>query len=601
MSMGNKVIIEDPPYSPMTTLPFNINKVQHYVQEVQLNDMSKLHSLIEIGDNIPKHLRQKLITIHAEHKLVFDGDISAGYNGHSGNHDVDFDFNNNLPPSPHKGKIPSYYNHEDAAVLQSKIEELEEQNIVAKVSDLNINLKYASPCMIRKKNSAKQLSKEQYNQLSAKEKAKMNRFVLCLNKLCNHINKKPAAATKIEETISLVSSFPYIITADLTDSFYQRKIKVSKLPWMGFHSPFGDNYVLLRSPQGLLNQSEELELLVKVVLKEGVQAGYVRVHADNIYIMGHSREETISRWERVLQALEDNNLKLSPSKTSCFPQRLDLLGWIKEGKFLLPDPHRQNILLSCTKPTTIKELRSFLGSYHTFYKCHKQHNMILSPLTKILSQNPSTNQKIEWTPDLVKAFQSAQAAAKNFDKLYSPSPSDQLAITSDYAEKGTNMQAGISATLWALAEDKWHVVARMSAEIQPLQNNLCPCDGEATASYVAAKTATFSIPIKASLKKTLALVDSKPLMQAAKLLNQGKFSTSKIINNVLSSISDLNLDFQHISGKLSKNCPDDFASRFPSNCSNPLTCKTHTFVRECTNFSTANVTISAVLHQEGPS
>ena len=139
---------------------------------------------------------------------------------------------------------------------------------------MNINLKYASPFMIRKKNSAKQLSKEQYNQLSAKEKAKINRFVLCLNKLCNHINKKPAAATKIEETISMVSSFPYIITADLTDSFYQRKIKASKLP--------GDNYVLLRSPQGLLNQSEELELLVKVVLKEGVQAGYVRVHADNI-------------------------------------------------------------------------------------------------------------------------------------------------------------------------------------------------------------------------------------------------------------------------------------------------------------------------------
>ena len=148
----------------------------------------------------------------------------------------------------------------------------------------------------------------------------------------------------------------------------------------------------------------------------------MRVHADNIYIMGHSREETISRWERVLQALEDNNLKLSHKKTSCFPQRLDLLGWIKEGKFLLSDPDRQNILLSCTKPTTIKELRSFLGSYHTFYKCHKQHNMILSPLTKILSQNLSTNQKIEWTLDLVKAFQTAQAAAKNFDKLYSSTP-----------------------------------------------------------------------------------------------------------------------------------------------------------------------------------
>ena len=99
--------------------------------------------------------------------------------------------------------------------------------------------------------------------------------------------------------------------------------------------------------------------------------------------------------------------------------------------------------------------------------------MILSPLTKILSQNPTSNQRIQWTPDLIQAFQRAQAAAKDLDKLYTPRPSDQLAVTSDYAEKGQNMEAGISATLWALVDDQWLVVARMSAEIQPLQNNLC--------------------------------------------------------------------------------------------------------------------------------
>ena len=394
MAIGNKTILEDPPFSPATTLPFDVNEVLFYIQEIELNDLSNLHSMIEIGDKVSQVLKQKLRSIHAHHKSVFDGDLTSGYNGNSGNHDVDFDFNNDIPPSPHKGTIPNYYNHEDAVVLQAKIEELEDQNIVAKVSDLGINLKYASPCMIRKKNSAKQMSKEQYNQLSPTEKSKMNRFVLCLNKLCNHINKKPAAATKIEETINIVSSYEYIITADLTDSFYQRNIKASKLPYMGFHSPFGDNYVLLRSPQGLLNQSEELELLIKVVLKEGIQAGYVRVHADNIYIMGNTEVETINRWERVLQALEENNLKLSPKKTACFPNKLDLLGWTKEGKFLIPDPHRQNTLLTCGRPDTIKQLRSFLGSYHTFYKCQERHNMLLSPLTKILSQNPTSGQSI---------------------------------------------------------------------------------------------------------------------------------------------------------------------------------------------------------------
>ena len=100
---------------------------------------------------------------------------------------------------------------------------------------------------------------------------------------------------------------------------------------MGFHSPYGDNYVFLRSPQGLLNQSEKFETMVKVVLLEGVKAGYIRVHADNIYILGHTYSETVDRWEWALNQLEKNNLKLSPKKTGCFPEKLDLLGWSKEG------------------------------------------------------------------------------------------------------------------------------------------------------------------------------------------------------------------------------------------------------------------------------
>ena len=91
--------------------------------------------------------------------------------------------------------------------MQAKIEELERQHVVAKVSDLGINIKYASPCMLAKKASAKAISKEDYNKLNIDEKAKLNRFVLCLNKMCDFINKKPAASSHIQDTINLVGSF----------------------------------------------------------------------------------------------------------------------------------------------------------------------------------------------------------------------------------------------------------------------------------------------------------------------------------------------------------------------------------------------------------
>ena len=305
--------------------------------------------------------------------------------------------------------------------------------------------------------------------------------------------------------------------------------------------------------------------------------------------------ETVDRWERVLDRLEENNLKLSAKKTSCFPDSLDLLGWSKQGAFLVPDPHRQNTLLSARKPKTIKDLRSFLGTFHTFYKCHQKQNIILAPLTKLLANKPAPGQKIVWTKELEDAFATAQASAKDLDQLYIPKQDDQLVLTSDYAAKGTDMTAGISATLWAKVKDEWKVITRMSAEIPPMMKDLDPCDGEAAATYVAGKMPAFSVPIKASTKKTLALVDSKPVSDAAKLLRNGKFSSSRLINYILACISELNMDFHHVSGKMKYNFPDDFGSRNPAPCNNNPKCKVHTFISECLTLDVSNVSVTASL------
>ena len=159
-----------------------------------------------------------------------------------------------------------------------------------------------APACLQKKASAKNMSKEDYNNLSLKEKAKCNRFVICLNKLCDFVNKKPAMPSRIEDTINTVGSAEFIITADLQDSFNQIWINPIKHPYMGFHSPFGDNYIFLRSPQGLVNQSEELETMVKVVLLDVVKSG----------------TPTRTAWKRT-------NIKLSPKKTASFPDGLNRL------------------------------------------------------------------------------------------------------------------------------------------------------------------------------------------------------------------------------------------------------------------------------------
>ena len=68
-------------------------------------------------------------------------------------------------------------------------------------------------------------------------------------------------------------------------------------------------------------------------------------------------EKTVERWQIVLDRMLKNNLKLSPKKTYCFPDRLDLPGWIKEGKYLKPDAHRRSCLEKAPRPNSVKDMR----------------------------------------------------------------------------------------------------------------------------------------------------------------------------------------------------------------------------------------------------
>ena len=327
--------------------------------------------------------------------------------------------------------------------MQTMIGRLESLNIVAKANSLNIIPRFASPTMLVRKSSVKHLKPGQYEQLPATEKIKYNRFVLCQNKLNDYVQKIPAKYSKLDDTIRKVGEYEFVITSDLTDSFWQRHIATGKLPYFAFHSPFKGTYIFLRSTQGFLNQSEGLEEMLSCVLQDCVAEGWCRIHADNIYVMGHKMEEAVENWKKVLGLLLQNNLKLSPGKTFCFPAKLDLLGWSKEGKFLVPDVHRQNCLEKADRPGTVKDLRSFLGSYRTFYRCKANMSLILGNLEKITSDRKSS-EKIDWNPDLIKEFEKARAEIKNLDTIYLPKPEEQLVLTSDYCK------TGIHATLWAL-------------------------------------------------------------------------------------------------------------------------------------------------------
>ena len=573
---GKHYFLEDSPFNP------------------QIQNISLTKSIC-IGSNVPKHLTEKLHSIHVKHENVFDGDLSGGYNGVSGNFDVNFNFKGNIPPVPNYDSAPCYYSNQDKQLLQAKIDELEAKGVCMKVTDSDIIPRYAAPCMLVKKHSVRDLQPGQYENLTTEEKLKYNRFILCHNKLSEHIEKLPAKMNKLDDIIRTVGSFEFIITSDLSDSFWQRHIAEDKLPYFAFHSPFRGPYIFLRSTQGLINQSEGLEELVSVILQDCVMSGWVIVLADNLYVMGHTMEETVKRWQLVLDLLAENNIKLSPKKTACFPDQLDLLGWTKQGKYLVPDSHRQNVIAKAPLPKTIKNLRSFLGAYRTFFRSKTNMSSILRELEE-LQAGKMSSEKIVWTKPLEEKFEMSKREILKLDKLYLPKPDDQLVMTSDWSEKG------ISCTLWAIVDNDPRIISHFSAKIErnmekmlesgDVKPKTLPCDGEMTAVYVGIKSPVFGSHIRASNNRTVCLVDNKPVVEAAKLIKDGKFSSSRVINNLMTALAEYNLEFQHLSSKMGQNLFDDFGSRNPVLCNKDPSCKICNFIKDCQDLTIGSLSFS---------
>ena len=113
---------------------------------------------------------------------------------------------------------------------------------------------------------------------------------------------------------------------------------------------------------GLRNSSEYLEEMLSRVLGDLLAQGVlVKIH-DDLVIGGRTVDELQSNWIKVLQHLQQNNIFLSAEKTVICPMTVTILGWIWSQGTLKVDLHKLNPLQVCPPPSSVKQMRSFIGA-----------------------------------------------------------------------------------------------------------------------------------------------------------------------------------------------------------------------------------------------
>ncbi|KAL0541388.1 hypothetical protein IC582_021430 [Cucumis melo] len=146
---------------------------------------------------------------------------------------------------------------------------------------------------------------------------------------------------------------------DLRSGYHQLRIKDEDVPKTAFRSRYG-HYEFIVMSFGLMNAPAVFMDLMNRVFREFLDT-FVIVFIDDILIYSKTEAEHEEHLRMVLQTLRDNKLYAKFSKCEFWLKQVSFLGHVVSKAGVSVDPAKIEAVTGWTRPSTVSEVRSFLG------------------------------------------------------------------------------------------------------------------------------------------------------------------------------------------------------------------------------------------------
>jgi hypothetical protein len=137
---------------------------------------------------------------------------------------------------------------------------------------------------------------------------------------------------------------------------------------------------------GLTGVTGTFQGAMNVTLAPGLRQ-FVIVFFDDILVYNRSFEEHVQHLRMVFQWLRADKWKLKLSKCSFAQESISYLGHVISAAGLATDPSKIQAIVDWPTPTSVKELRGFLGlaGYYRKFVCN--FGIVAKPLTGLLKKD----------------------------------------------------------------------------------------------------------------------------------------------------------------------------------------------------------------------
>ena len=137
---------------------------------------------------------------------------------------------------------------------------------------------------------------------------------------------------------------------------------------------------------GLCNSPATFQSMMDHIFVIQVGEGWIIIYMDNILICDVTLKGIKDKTRKVLKILKENNLYLKPEKCVFEATRIEYLGYvIEEGKIMM-DPVKVKGIVDWPAPTTLRQLRSFLGFCNYYRKFIKKYSDKSQALNELLQK-----------------------------------------------------------------------------------------------------------------------------------------------------------------------------------------------------------------------
>ncbi len=246
-----------------------------------------------------------------------------------------------------------------------------------------------------------------------------------------------------EEMVNKIGHSSVISKIDLAKGYHQIKVHPNSMDITTLICPYG-KFKYKRVPFGLKNAPTVFQEAIAKVLGglEDFSANYI----DDIIVFSGNWQEHLVHLKKVFRALKRHGLTAKPAKCEFGKCKLVYLGHlIGQGTLSIPE-HKIANLVEYAQPVTVKQLRSFIGTYGHYRKSIPGFATIAAVLFPATSSRAP--RRVVWTDEMVAAFSKLKTLFANNIVLHTSQENDTLKLQTDAS--GT----GLGAVLYAVRNNE---------------------------------------------------------------------------------------------------------------------------------------------------